>query len=322
MHSINQSNHKINYKINHKINYKANYKTETNHLQNFKFCFQNSFLAKTYKLIQDMRFMLLLIFFISGNTLYSNEQYRNEQEYNNKQEDTSPTIEKLFLSADEVKSHSDRCIALYSKLDPGYSKTFLSFNHFPVNKKITFDIYRLSNNITNETYLKHCDFFVDEDGIIIAIDDPMQMYPFFCISTRGFLPGERIFCRFTSEDGHLKKEISFIPNPMIAKNKSGTATVEAELITLIPTMYHFNFIGFQEGEKINMVSISGTEKLQGSFNFSKNVKIANSPDIRKKKGGIAQEIFIRSSGEKFQIELPWGSELIDYEKGNKMYKPN
>lgn len=230
---------------------------------------------------------LYLLLLLSFNFLYSNE----------------PEIKPTFFTSKEIETHTNPDIRSYTTLEPGHSKTFLFIKNFPINKKFTLSTKRLVQ--IEKAYKKVGDFCIDAEGLIIA--DSKASCHFFCVSSRGFLPGERIHCQFIGDDFEIKT--SCIPNPLLVQ--LGTSAIEAELITFKPAMYQFKFIGFQEDEVLEFLSISGKEKMKHSIKVSKDQGLAYSPDVIGSKGGTGKVIFKRQSGEQMQIKLPWGAELVE-----------
>lgn len=243
-----------------------------------------------------VHFNLLLILLISWNSLFSTEV------------DVLPSIDLVFLKSKEVESHSNPDIKHSSQFDPGYDKTFLYLNNFPINRKITYSYKRSLNDCS---YIRRGEFIIVENKRIYSTTDSEDQGNFLCISSRGFLPSERISCRFKAEND-FKKEISFIPNPNVVKSPSGTVSVEAELYCFNPAFYVFKFVGFEEDEIIKFTSISGTEKISASFKLSEYPKITNSPGVLNEQGGVGKVTFTRKSGEKVELKLPWGTELHSY----------
>jgi hypothetical protein len=229
-----------------------------------------------------------------------------------------PSIDLLFLTSKEGEQYHDADIRLYFRdpdVDFGHSKTFLYCKDFPINTKMTFSTKRPLEK--RASYKENYKFFVREQGFMILPIDPKNTHRFFCISSRGFLPGERVLCRFSGKN--LKIDTSFFPNPIKVFTSTKTAFIEAELLTIVPAFYRFFFTGFQENEILNFISISGEEKIEKTFTLTPKNFIVSSPDIIGKLGGVGTVTFTRKSGEKIQLHLPWGIDFIDYRKGEKIY---
>lgn len=255
--------------------------------------------------MKKIRNYLLLLLLVNCHLCYSDEIK------------SAAIVEYLFLSSNEVDNHPDPEIQMYHQADPGYAKTFFYPKEFPVNKDIVFSIRR---QLPKESpYKEMFGFFINEQGLLVSSIDK---HPFLCVTARGFLPGERVFCRFATKENDFKNEFSFIPNPIQVKNKYGAVLVEAEIVNFFPAFYQCNFPGFKENEEIRTLSISGRERLKGKFKVSKKMTFITSPDVKGSDRGMSKLTFTRKTGEKIQVNLPWGREFIDYAEGNKIYKSN
>ncbi len=280
------------------------------HIDSPSYDLQNSILIKTCQSVMKHTHVvyLLVMFLMTCQVLYSTEQ------------DMSPRIDSVFLTCKEVEAHPDPNIRFYAEADAGHSKTFLSIKNFPINKKMS---YAMKRPLQKDKYYKRVgEFIINEQAIITSANDPEEICHYFSVSARGFLPGERVFFRFKAKDGSFEMETHFIPNPIKAQDKSGIASIEAELVVLNPAFYQFKFNGFKENEVIKSLSISGKEEIKNSFKISKDVLITDSPNIMGEQGGVGKIIFTRDSGEKIRINLPWGLEWLDYLEGTKIYKLN
>jgi hypothetical protein len=253
--------------------------------------YQSIFHKVHEQIMNNLHLSLLMIFLIGSKFLYSEDC-------------DTPSIDVVVLTQQEAESHENEFLQYYYKIDEGHLKTFLFLRNFPVNQDITCSFKRhiLKKQTTSSFSMK------DKGNCI-------------CHSSRGFLPGERVTYSFTIGKNGLKKEVSFIANPIIVKSQVDQSYIEAELVSLKPAIYQFKFIGFKDNEVMKCISISGSEEIKDSFKIS-DFMLLVSPDIKGKISGISKTIFIRDSGEKFLISLPWGSDLIIYAKGNKIYNPN
>ncbi|WP_154017862.1 hypothetical protein [Candidatus Protochlamydia phocaeensis] len=231
-----------------------------------------------------------------------------------------PDIQRVYLTHEEVKQHADPIIQSCTSLDPFHPKTLLYFENFPLRKKIKFSLKRLVP--PNHNFLKQSFFIIKEDGRIFLPPDDKGS-PFFCISSRGFLPGERIYCRYEILDGSFEHEITFIPNPIQIKDEAGNVILEAELCNLIPACYKITLLGLKKSEKIKFRSVSGEEGVADSFKLSAIApSFTYSPDVEGQKGGVAELTLIRQNGQRIRLKLPWGVQLLRYGRGNTVYSPN
>jgi hypothetical protein len=261
----------------------------------------SNYIFKICENMKYLRFVLLVMFFVTLTSVYGHEK-------------ETAIVDIITLSSKEVESHADPEIRYCCDQDPGYTLSFLYIKNFPINKKIVCSLKRTI--IKNQPYHKQNEFYINEGGEVI-VEMSSGGLPFICLSARGFMPGERVSYCFTTEDDQFKKEISLIPNPIIAKNPSGTASIEAELISPFPSFYRFSFNGFEENEPIELQSISGKEKIKKSFKI-KETGIGLSPDTTSQQAGVGKVTFTRKIGEKFQMSLPWGMELFKYLNDEKL----
>lgn len=227
--------------------------------------------------------------------------------YGGKQEDLA-SVERVFLTKEAMESHPEAAIRALSTFDKGRPRYLLFLKNFPVNKKMKYSVRRLCQE--DRSYQYKGDIIVDEQGTIICGEISTS-----CLSlpSLGFLLGEKISCRFMTEEGDFNKIISFIPNPLISKNASGTVSVEAELSIIQPVcFYKIHFRGFTEKESLRFVSRSGNEKCDLTFQTPEAPGwILFSPDVEGLNGGIAELVFIRENKEKIQMDIPWGEELLN-----------
>ncbi len=267
------------------------------------------FFYKVYCYSAKGFFISLMMYFTAVNSLFGLEASKEA------------VIKYEFLKHEEVVHNSDPAIRHFSNDDVGHSKIFLSSNNFPLNKKITCSLKRPLGKIA---YRKIAEFDVDKEGRFIINDQVSDHRYFCCVSSKGFLPGERVFIRLCSSDGTFRKVVNFIPNQMKVSNDSKTAFVVAELVEFPPAFYKLTFHGFTDGEKIDLVSISNSERLTKSFEISERLNFMTSPDVEGEKAGVGKIIFNRKSGESFTLNLPWGEELYEYllQVKDKVYSPN
>lgn len=254
-----------------------------------------------------MKYVPLIIFF---SFFLSFDQLLSEE---------SPSILTHFLTADEIDNYPNETLRQFSEPDPGYNKVILTPQHFPKNKKITFSTRRLAQ--FDREYEKKISFYIDEKGEFIDSNTSKGLYSSFIISSRGYLPGEYITAKLSTDDGQLKELVKFAPNPIIVKSKSGSATIFAVLVDFLPiACYHFYFKGFNENESINFFSVSGKEKINKRIQIPSDYMFAYSPDTVDTDEGVGIVTFVRDSGEKMEFYLPWGDAFDDYLKGKKIYQ--
>lgn len=228
------------------------------------------------------------------------------------------SIQAQFYSSDAVKA-LPRLNAL-TKQDNEYNKILFKLNDFPKNQEIIFEIKRLASN-NPKVYVPKFSFIIQDDGTM-KIKDSDQIIQTIISSSHGFLPGERVYYRFRTADGMIKKEISGIPTPAEVKDENYQTIIKADLVSVNPTVYKIFLPGLTEGEQYDLKSTSLGETLKAKPKYSKNKPFHLTPGGKNnKKGGDAILEITRKSGKVHAILLPWGSSLNGYFYGNKVYSP-
>lgn len=226
-----------------------------------------------------------------------------------------PQIKTRFFSAEAIKGIPK--LEPLEAQDPGFNKILIKLEGFPKNKEIIGEIKRIAGDTPGQ-YQQIIDFKIQEDGSIVT--DKRQKLRALVGSGKGFLPGERVFYRFRTADGSIDKEISGIPNPVIARNKKGKIEATAELISLSPTVYLLDFPQMEEGDKYEIISSSLGATVKAKGVYSKGKPIHYSPEAKKGKGGTASlKIKKDSSKETYALTLPWGTAFLPYLHGDESY---
>lgn len=195
--------------------------------------------------------------------------------------------------------------------DPGHPKTILHMHGFPANQEIHILEKRLAQTKKDE-YEREITHFIstgrpDED--------------IFGISSRGYLPGEKVSFLFKTTGEGFQYEFSLIPNPIEVRNKAGEVVLEAQLMVISPTLYSVKLHRLNENEHLKMISKSGKEVIKNDLVYREKDAFAIMPGVVDKKGGVCRVEFSRQSGEKIKVKLPWGIQFLEYLKGKKIYKP-
>lgn len=210
------------------------------------------------------------------------------------------------------------------KIETGHLLNIVSFYGFP--KETMIDCYVKRPFIKNK-YEKKLTFKISDSGEIVIKGKRNQwvnenVRDTF-ISSRGFLPGEKIELLYKTGDEKFRYEKSFIPNPIRVESKSEKTILIAELIAFRANYecYKIDFSGIPENEKLTLVNYSETEKVKREFNYSRKNPMMIAPAEILKKGGVGKVSFVRESGEIITVCLPWGTELLGYGIGEKIYNP-
>jgi hypothetical protein len=245
---------------------------------------------------------LLFIFFLllKVNGLANNAETSDTTE-------PTPHVDVLSFSAKSGTPPEFRLRELPDP-DPKHNKMALRFHGFPVDKDIIFSMLRLVQSDLN-TFEKKGTIRIKADGMVVFND--MEVSTIF-LTSRGFLPGEKVYYRFHTADDSFQHEISMIPNPLKCTSKSGRVSMEAELMDPAPALYHIQFTGIDENEECTITSFSKNEKIKHTSMISRRMGMLYSPDVRGEKGGLSKLIIQRRTGERLELRLPWGDRLFAY----------
>lgn len=104
-------------------------------------------------------------------------------------------------------------------------------------------------------------------------------------------------------------EVSFCPIPFKSPEREGHQ-IQVTLIDPVSWTYKIDLIGFEEGEKLKMVSLSGKEILTKVFDYSSNTIHLILPATIDAKEGISVLSFYKESDPDFEplsIRYMWGA---------------
>lgn len=258
------------------------------------------------------------LFFLSVFLLIQTIALNAQEDFLEKKHDTKrqgAAIDLDFVTAKKINSKAK--YSVLSAFDPKHHKTVLWFHGFPVGEEITLSVRRVAQ-INPDNYSLHHKFTILEDGTLL--NERKEVKTHFCISSGGYLPGERIHCRLTNADGSFTKDISFIPNPIDVRNSAGQPIIEAELVTIKPTVYHIDVKGLNENEKFVFKSKSGTRITELSETFvDDGVILTYSPELKGKKGGVGTVEIRRQTGKRYTLKFPWGNRLTEFLDKEKVF---
>lgn len=231
---------------------------------------------------------------------------------------TEPLIKAQYYSAETIQA-LPRLKPLTAQ-EPEYNKILFKLDGYPKNKEIILEIKRLAS-LDPKAYEKKVAFTIQDDGSML-IANTNQKLKTIISSSRGFLPGERVYYRFHTADGSIDKEMSGVPTPAVVKTKDHKVALKAELMSINPTIYKIDLPIMKEGEEYELKSTSLGEITKAKPKYSSSQPIHYAPaGGNKGKGGDAVLEITRKSGEIYTITLPWGSALEPYLQGHKAYAP-
>lgn len=201
---------------------------------------------------------------------------------------------------------------------------FVEFNNFPHNTDITIQAHRLFRTDKKTDYTTVETIKIDKQGLIHLKKQKSTVGQFALNPNPSeYLLGERSLFRFLDNKGNTLKEFSFIPRPIKQTGKDHTFSVEAELVSYLPTMYNLSFEGIEENESIHVTSKCLHETIEYDVNYSSKNKFAILPAVTGHKGASCRLTLKRTNGDTVTLKLNWGTTLfnellITMGKGNKL----
>ena len=218
-----------------------------------------------------------------------------------------PHVESHFFSADSVQAVDK--LRQFDAEDPGYNKIVFSLEEFPANELISMEVKRLSG-INCEGFQPVMRFSIQEDGSYLTSDNQRQKY--IVSSSKGFLPGERVTYRFSTQDKAIVKEVKGIPNPLVFRDKEGQIALRAEIISYKPAVYAIDLPTMKEEEQYQLKTVTLGEIVKGKPVHSCKNTFHFSPGAAKGKGGVSTLEVRRKMGDVYYLKLPWGCALEPY----------
>ncbi|MBX9744503.1 MAG: hypothetical protein K2X08_04760, partial [Chlamydiales bacterium] len=254
-------------------------------------------------------FLLFCVFLCLTSVVFSQTVLESaKMEFNDYVERIDPTIEFILLTPQVAKDYH---IEEWLEKDIGFSKWIVIFNEIPGKPPHSLQekrVFRL-----NPERFHPLPF--PELADMLALKKQGTTF-WFIVSARGYLPGEKVIWRLVSEHSKEFKEIAFYPRPLVLKKKSGEILAKASLLfSLAVTTYRLDISGIQEEEVFKFLSASKHEKIRQVLKGPILMDI--SPDVIGSKGGIGEVTFSLEDGSSHKVELPWGSELFKYSRGEK-----
>lgn len=246
-----------------------------------------------------MNLNVFLFFLFSFSALLGNSFESNK----------SPHISVMNFDPEMVRF--DTYLANCDAQDPECRKYLLEFHGFPLNEEISLYFKRISQEIPNN-WESAGKIMIKNSGLILRNGNPAGHL--FYLSSSGLLPGERLHLRFRTDKG-FSYEFSLIPHPLVMRNFLKKVILEAELMTLEPATYLVKFPGIG-AEKVTLQS-AYKERICTFGEHSAAEPCIVNPEVEGEKGGFSKLIVTRKKGQKYTMDLPWGSKFLDYkEKSN------
>lgn len=125
------------------------------------------------------------------------------------------------------------------------------------------------------------------------------------IYSTGYIPGDPV--TFTIKDSSNEKTLTLTPNPHFVKSKKDRAKIEVTIVNLQPYLVKLNLSGFGD-DPIEYY----TTECYGKKKHEEFKRPYLCPAVSNKMGGTTKVVFNRKSGEKMEMDIPWGIEIIKY----------
>lgn len=235
-----------------------------------------------------------------------------------KTEPTAPRIKAQYYSSDAIQA-IPRLKALAAQ-ESEYNKILFKLEGYPKHQEILLEIKRLAS-VDPKAYEPKVSFSIQDDGTMLITNSEHRLQTVIS-SSRGFLPGERVYYRFRTTDGKIDKEISGVPTPAAVKDKDHNVVLKAELVSINPTVYKIFLPTMNEGEEYELKSTSVGDITKAKPKYTSKTPLHYSPAANgNSKGGDAILEIRRKSGEVYTLQLPWGTALEGYLSGKKVYSP-
>ena len=198
------------------------------------------------------------------------------------------------------------------QFDPGHHQTIIKIQGLPESENYILKWERPllikslgQREYTKEVFTRLKDFLGEDELLLVT-------------SSRGFMPGEKVTWTLETQDGaSISEKAEIIPHPIMLEVPMGGAKLKAELVSLKPTYYEMYLEGVQTFEKLNLRSFSSGETIDNDFHYTQGSCIALMPGVIGKEGGFCDLSITRQKGDKFELKLPWGKELLKYLEGEK-----
>ncbi len=188
----------------------------------------------------------------------------------------------------------------------GVGEHYFNFKNFPTNVDIYVYTARIAQNIPGAYSKAGKISFDDNNRLTINGKVKASIYG---LNDLNYLPGERIHYFFEKADKTFIAEASYIAKPLVAQSAQGTFSFEAELIGLVPANYLLTLRGIPESERIQLISMTGEQKLKHVLTYSCEVPITIMPGIVGQENGESIIRFNRKSGDKASLTLFSGHHL-------------
>lgn len=202
--------------------------------------------------------------------------------------------------------------------EPEHNRIVIELQNWPVNQEIVMEVKRLAS-ADPEAFQPLMTFSIQNDSTFLTSDQ--RLLPLLAFSSKDYLLGERVVCRFRTADGAVSKEISGCPNPAIFQDKNGTTALRAELVSISPTVYTIEMPTMKEGEEYDIKTVILASTTTCTTKYASKTPFHFYPSAKgNAKGGKSRFEVRRGSGDVYFLKLPWGSAVTSSGKAQKTYR--
>ncbi len=227
-----------------------------------------------------------------------------------KKQDVS-TVQFLRASDEALGKKYQILTKTYEKYDPGFAKVLLLYETLPGDPPNCFKIKRFAQYNPEGFVDLECGPSSKE---LLHFRITKQLLC-FCLSSRGFLPGEKVVIRLESIDPDVFEELSYYPRPLMIKDESGKILLEATLASIFPTIYSISFPDIPAEEEYEYSTINGMETHH--FTMQNATKTVYIPGVNGRTSGFGGIELKFKDGTIYNLQLPWGDECIRYLNGER-----
>jgi hypothetical protein len=253
-------------------------------------------------------YLVLLLNMNLSQSLATKDHVDKESETKDDVDQNATGVEIIEVTEQWAKERG--LMDLY-QTDPGFVKWCILFHDIPGNPPYSFQQKRLSQPLPDRYY--SCQAGLSSDAILESKN--CNMPTCLMVSARGYLPGEKLTIRLSTKDAF--REITFYPRPLLLKKETGEFLAQATLLCMQPgsTLYELDICGIGKQEKFKLTSHSGKEII--SYNWQGPTTCSITPEVIGQMTGSANVTIHFENGAQYNVELPWGCELLKYKLGSK-----
>lgn len=193
-------------------------------------------------------------------------------------------------------------------LEHGGDEYMMVFDDFPKNQEFIISYSRVIQKDFGK-YKPLDKIKIDDQGVLTVNGKKRALH--YCVSYECIAPGESIKYKYTTLDGKVIAETTFIPKPIRKKSKQGTFWIKAELTSFFPTIYEISYEGLELNEIIQSCDISGNEIMESENWYNPKDCYLHMPGVLDKSGGVFHmQKTRRKNDDNVILSLKWGDDII------------